>query len=52
MDDLQEKLKAMVSDRSRILAMGRSSYELVCSKYQFRNYYEAVMECLREGMNL
>lgn len=45
-DDLKEKIKAIVSDRNRILDMGRNSYELVCSKYQFQNYYEAVMGCL------
>lgn len=52
MEDLREKIKTMVSDRKRILDMGRNSYELICSKYQFRNYYEAVMKYLGDSMNL
>lgn len=52
MEDLREKIKTMVSDRNRILDMGKNSYELVCSRYQFRNYYEAVMEYLGDSMNL
>lgn len=47
-NDLKEKLKIIVSDRRRILDMGSKSYEIICSKYQFQNYYNALMECVTE----
>lgn len=45
--DLKEKIELLVSDKSRMLAMGEKSYSLVEEKYQFANYYIAIKEMMQ-----
>lgn len=43
-EDLQEKLKCMIENKKHLEDMGRNSYRLVLERYQFRNYFDQLME--------
>ena len=45
-EDLKKKVMMMLSDREGIKKMGEESYHLICEKYTFQNYYQAVMDML------
>ena len=47
-DDLRNKLEMLLSDRGKLLEMGKNSYMLVCDKYQFIQYYEKIREIIRD----
>lgn len=42
-ESLLEKMDLILSDKEKIKSMGKESYRLVQEKYQFKNYYEALM---------
>lgn len=47
-EDLKEKIKWMLSDKKTLKKMGRESYRLICEKYTFQNYYQAIMNMLQD----
>lgn len=47
-EDLQKKIAAMLENKERIVQMGKESYRMVCEKYSFDNYYQAIMEMLKK----
>lgn len=47
-ENLQQKVELLIADKDKIQQMGRASYELVCRKYSFENYYQAVKEMLEK----
>ena len=47
--DLQDKLERLLSDREGIKRMGAAGYQAIVEKYNFENYYEAVMKMLSAG---
>lgn len=46
--DLRKKIGLCVKDRTALLRMGAESYRLVKEKYQFDNYYRALLTAVRE----
>lgn len=44
--DLKQKMEWMVSDKERLVQMGRNSYNEVIEKYQFSNYYQSVLRII------
>ncbi len=45
--DLMEKIEEIVSDKRKLLVMGRKSHELVQTKYQFPQYYERLTDMIK-----
>lgn len=43
-EDLFRKVDEMLSDRSRMLAMGAAGYRAVAEKYDFEHYYNTIMQ--------
>lgn len=50
-EDLKQKIESMLSDKTNLLEMGKNSYILVNQKYQFKNYYQKIMELLKETIS-
>ena len=50
-EDLKQKIESMLSDKTNLLEMGKNSYILVNQKYQFENYYQKIMEILKETIS-
>lgn len=46
-ESLKDKLKCLLTDKAGIVEMGKRSYQLVCEKYTFVNYYQAVMRIVQ-----
>ncbi|MDE7286708.1 MAG: glycosyltransferase family 4 protein [Lachnospiraceae bacterium] len=44
---LKEAMEKLIRDPVLLMKMGRNSYQDVKEKYQFENYYEGIMECIR-----
>ncbi len=42
--NLQENLKYMIENRESLEEMGKNSYRLVLEQYQFKNYFDGLME--------
>lgn len=47
--DLKEKIEKAVSDREKLIEMGRISYYEVIEKYQFSNYYQNVLNIINSA---
>lgn len=47
-EDLQRKLELLVSDRERICQMGAAGYRAVIEKYNFRRYYDGILDILEK----
>ena len=45
-DDLYEKLVCMIKNRKKLEEMGKNSYQLVLDEYQFKNYFDKLMEVI------
>lgn len=43
-EDLERKLEKMLSDREQMKKMGAAGYQAVVEKYNFDNYFDAVMQ--------
>ena len=43
-EDLFRKVDEMLSDRTRMLAMGAAGYRAVAEKYDFEHYYNTIMQ--------
>lgn len=43
---LTESIKKIVSDKDKLVHMGEAAYRICSEKYQFENYYEALMKAV------
>ena len=43
-EDLEQKMDEMLSDRERMKAMGAAGYRALKEKYNFRQYYESILQ--------
>ena len=46
-ESLKESMEKIIRDPGFLMKMGRNSYQDIKEKYQFENYYERIMECIR-----
>lgn len=46
--DLESKLRIILSDRNRIVEMGKEAYEHVRNQFQFINYYRNIVEIVEK----
>ena len=44
--DLEQKIEWMVSDKERLVQMGRNSYNEVIEKYQFSGYFHSILSII------
>lgn len=47
-DDLYNKINRILSDTENIPRMGRAAYQHVCDHFQFKNYYDTVMQMIHD----
>lgn len=47
-DDLEVKLRQLLSDRKAIREMGKKAYEHVQEEFQFENYYQGIAEIIEK----
>ncbi len=50
LDDLETCMLRLVSDRKRLVMMGRRSYQLVVSEHRPKRYVETLMALLRRAV--
>lgn len=48
-ESLQEKLAEMLSDRERMKIMGAAGYRALSEKYNYEQYYEKILEIMRQS---
>ena len=46
-ESLKESMEKIIRDPGFLMKMGRNSYQDIKEKYQFKNYYEGIMKCIR-----
>lgn len=49
LSDLTEKIECLVLNRDRILKMGEKSFQLIGEKYQFENYFNAIINMMKRS---
>lgn len=50
-EDLYVKIDSILTRKENIPAMGREAYNHVCTHFQFRNYYETIMQMVQDQGN-